>query len=33
MDLLSNIYLAWRQYREFYATLARLQRLPDSTLR
>jgi uncharacterized protein YjiS (DUF1127 family) len=32
MDLLQNIYLAWRQYREFHANLNRLQRLPDGEL-
>jgi uncharacterized protein YjiS (DUF1127 family) len=32
MDLLQNIYLAWRQYREFHANLNRLQRLPEREL-
>ena len=32
MDLLQNIYLAWRQYREFHANLNRLQRMPDGEL-
>jgi hypothetical protein len=32
MDLLQNIYLAWRQYREFHANLIRLQRMPDGEL-